>query len=150
MRDVAVVGFAQRQMEDFDGSPTCVEMLVPLLAECYEQTGWTRRDIGFWWSPDSTAIAYLQTDESSVPVSTNVRMVIHMSIAPSRPKYPTVPAYGPLAAGSSSAICSSGTGASPTRLLPSPLFWKAGYILVHQDVRGRMKSEGCTVPRVCG
>ena len=31
MRDVAVVGFAQRQMEEFDGSPTCVEMLVPAL-----------------------------------------------------------------------------------------------------------------------
>ncbi|WP_088259814.1 CocE/NonD family hydrolase [Fimbriiglobus ruber] len=30
----------------------------------------------------------------------------------------------------------------PARLLPSPLFWKAGYIFVHQDVRGRMKSEG--------
>ena len=42
MRDVAVVGFAQRQMQEFDGSPTCVELLVPILAECYEQTGWTR------------------------------------------------------------------------------------------------------------
>jgi dipeptidyl-peptidase 4 len=28
-----------------------------------------RRDIGYWWSPDSSALAYLQTDESSVPVS---------------------------------------------------------------------------------
>ena len=35
MRDVAVVGFAQRQMRDFDGSPTCVELLVPLFKECY-------------------------------------------------------------------------------------------------------------------
>ena len=43
MRDVAVVGFAQRQMKEFDGSPTCVELLVPIFAECYEQTGWTRR-----------------------------------------------------------------------------------------------------------
>lgn len=41
MREVAVVGFAQRQMEEFDGSPTCVEMLVPLFRECYEQTGWS-------------------------------------------------------------------------------------------------------------
>ncbi|CAN5436221.1 thiolase domain-containing protein [soil metagenome] len=57
MRDVAVVGFAQRQMEDFDGSPTCVELLVPLLAECYEQTGWTRRDIGFWCSGSSDYLA---------------------------------------------------------------------------------------------
>ena len=57
MRDVAVVGFAQRQMEEFDGSPTCVEMLVPLFAECYEQTGWTRRDIGFWCSGSSDYLA---------------------------------------------------------------------------------------------
>lgn len=57
MRDVAVVGFAQRQMEEFDGSPTCVELLVPLLAECYEQTGWTRRDIGFWCSGSSDYLA---------------------------------------------------------------------------------------------
>ncbi len=35
-----------------------------------------------------------------------------------------------------------GVGASPTRLSPSPLFWKAGYLFVHQDVRGRMKSGG--------
>ena len=32
MRDVAVVGFAQRQMQEFDGSPTGVEMLVPIFA----------------------------------------------------------------------------------------------------------------------
>ena len=57
MRDVAVVGFAQRQMEEFDGSPTCVELLVPLLAECYEQTGWSRKDIGFWCSGSSDYLA---------------------------------------------------------------------------------------------
>jgi len=57
MRDVAVVGFAQRQMEEFDGSPTCVEMLVPLFAECYEQTGWSRKDIGFWCSGSSDYLA---------------------------------------------------------------------------------------------
>ncbi len=57
MRDVAVVGFAQRQMAEFDGSPTCVELLVPLLAECYEQTGWTRKDIGFWCSGSSDYLA---------------------------------------------------------------------------------------------
>jgi acetyl-CoA acetyltransferase len=57
MRDVAVVGFAQRQMPDFDGSPTCVEMLVPLFAECYEQTGWSRKDIGFWCSGSSDYLA---------------------------------------------------------------------------------------------
>jgi acetyl-CoA acetyltransferase len=57
MRDVAVVGFAQRQMPEFDGSPTCVEMLVPILAECYEQTGFTRKDIGFWCSGSSDYLA---------------------------------------------------------------------------------------------
>ncbi len=35
-----------------------------------------------------------------------------------------------------------GVDSSPLRLSPSPLFWKAGYIFVHQDVRGRMKSDG--------
>ena len=57
MRDVAVVGFAQRQMQEFDGSPTCVELLVPILAECYEQTGFTRKDIGFWCSGSSDYLA---------------------------------------------------------------------------------------------
>ncbi|QWF24477.1 thiolase domain-containing protein [Nocardioides sp. LMS-CY] len=57
MRDVAVVGFAQRQMPEFDGSPTCVELLVPLFAECYEQTGWSRGDIGFWCSGSSDYLA---------------------------------------------------------------------------------------------
>src|SRR5689334_3539446 len=57
MRDVAVVGFAQRQMKEFDGSPTCVELLLPLFTECYEQTGWTRRDIGFWCSGSSDYLA---------------------------------------------------------------------------------------------
>src|SRR5690242_8621273 len=44
-------------MAQFDGSPTCVELLVPLFAECYEQTGWTRRDIGFWCSGSSDYLA---------------------------------------------------------------------------------------------
>lgn len=57
MRDVAVVGFAQRQMAEFDGSPTCVELLVPLFQECYEQTGWTRADVGFWCSGSSDYLA---------------------------------------------------------------------------------------------
>ncbi|GAB2861427.1 thiolase domain-containing protein [Nocardioides pacificus] len=57
MRDVAVVGFAQRQMKEFDGSPTCVEMLVPIFAELYEQTGFTRKDIGFWCSGSSDYLA---------------------------------------------------------------------------------------------
>lgn len=57
MRDVAVVGFAQRQMQDYDGSPTCAELLVPILAECYDQTGWTKKDIGFWCSGSSDYLA---------------------------------------------------------------------------------------------
>jgi acetyl-CoA acetyltransferase len=57
VRDVAIVGFAQRQMEEFGGSPTCVELLVPLFGECYEQTGWTRHDIGFWCSGSSDYLA---------------------------------------------------------------------------------------------
>ena len=57
MRDVAVVGFAQRQMEHFDGSPSMVELLVPLFAELYEQTGWTKSDIGFWCSGSSDYLA---------------------------------------------------------------------------------------------
>lgn len=57
MRDVAVVGFAQRQLKEFDGSPTCVELLVPIFRECYEQTGFTRKDIGFWCSGSSDYLA---------------------------------------------------------------------------------------------
>jgi acetyl-CoA acetyltransferase len=57
MRDVAVVGFAQRQMSHFDGSPSMVELLVPVFAELWEQTGWTKDDIGFWCSGSSDYLA---------------------------------------------------------------------------------------------
>ena len=57
MRDVAVVGFAQRQMREFDGSPNCVELLVPILAELWEQTGWSKTDIAFWCSGSSDYLA---------------------------------------------------------------------------------------------
>ena len=57
MRDVAVVGFAQRQVKQFDGSPTCVELLVPIFGELFEQTGWTKADIGFWCSGSSDYLA---------------------------------------------------------------------------------------------
>jgi acetyl-CoA acetyltransferase len=57
LRDVAVVGFAQRQMREFEGSPTMVELLVPIIGELYEQTGWTKRDIGFWCSGSSDYLA---------------------------------------------------------------------------------------------
>jgi acetyl-CoA acetyltransferase len=57
MRDVAVVGFAQRQMRVFDGSPNCIELLVPILQELWQQTGWTKEDIGFWCSGSSDYLA---------------------------------------------------------------------------------------------
>lgn len=57
MRDVAVVGFAQRQMAHFDGSPSMVELLVPTFADLWEQTGWTKADIGFWCSGSSDYLA---------------------------------------------------------------------------------------------
>jgi acetyl-CoA acetyltransferase len=57
MRDVAVVGFAQRQMKEFDGSPTCVELLVPIFRELLEKTGWTKNDIDFWCSGSSDYLA---------------------------------------------------------------------------------------------
>ncbi len=57
MRDVAVVGFAQRQMEAFDGSPTMVELLVPVLGDLWQQTGWTKSDIGFFCSGSSDYLA---------------------------------------------------------------------------------------------
>jgi acetyl-CoA acetyltransferase len=57
LRDVAVVGFAQRQMKEFDGSPTMVELLVPVIGELYEQTGWSKADIDFWCSGSSDYLA---------------------------------------------------------------------------------------------
>jgi acetyl-CoA acetyltransferase len=57
MRDVAVVGFAQRQTKEMDGSPTCVEELVPIFADLFEQTEWTKSDIGFWCSGSSDYLA---------------------------------------------------------------------------------------------
>ncbi len=57
MRDVAVVGYAQRQTTGFDGSPTMVEMLVPIFGELYEKTGLTKADIGFWCSGSSDYLA---------------------------------------------------------------------------------------------
>ncbi|GAC1384949.1 MAG: thiolase domain-containing protein [Marmoricola sp.] len=57
MREVAVVGFTQRTMREFVGSPNCVELLVPMLAELWEQTGWTKSDIGFWCSGSSDYLA---------------------------------------------------------------------------------------------
>jgi acetyl-CoA acetyltransferase len=57
MRDVAVVGFAQRQMAHFDGSPSMVELLVPAFGDLWEQTGWMKDDIGFFCSGSSDYLA---------------------------------------------------------------------------------------------
>src|SRR5690606_22508012 len=57
MRDVAVVGYAQRQTTDFDGSPTMVELLVPIFQELYQTTGLAKSEIGFWCSGSSDYLA---------------------------------------------------------------------------------------------
>ncbi len=57
MRDVAIVGFSQRQQKDYDGSPTMAELLVPIFGDIYEQTGWTKKDVGFWCSGSSDYLA---------------------------------------------------------------------------------------------
>ena len=49
-----------------DGSET---LLNGSLSWVYWEEIFGRRDIGYWWSPDSRALAYLQTDESAVGVS---------------------------------------------------------------------------------
>ncbi|GAB3489294.1 thiolase domain-containing protein [Amycolatopsis cihanbeyliensis] len=58
MNDVAVVGFAQsRNVRHSDGTTNGVEMLVPLLAEVFEQTSLSKEDIGFWCSGSSDYLA---------------------------------------------------------------------------------------------
>jgi dipeptidyl-peptidase-4 len=52
-----------------DGSPTTLN---GTLSWVYWEEIFGRRDIGYWWSPDSSAIAFLQTDESQVSESTFV------------------------------------------------------------------------------
>ena len=47
-RDVAVVGFAQRQTAHFDGSPSMVELLVPIFGELWEQKGDASRAIEYY------------------------------------------------------------------------------------------------------
>ena len=48
-----------------DGSATTLN---GTLSWMYWEEIFGRRDIGYWWSPDSKSIAYLQTDESKVPM----------------------------------------------------------------------------------
>src|SRR5687767_12247990 len=49
-----------------DGSET---LLNGTLSWVYWEEVFGRRDIGYWWAPDSNAIAYLQSDESQVDLS---------------------------------------------------------------------------------
>jgi dipeptidyl-peptidase 4 len=49
-----------------DGSETTLN---GTLSWVYWEEVFGRRDIGYWWSPDSRALAYLQTDESAVGLS---------------------------------------------------------------------------------
>jgi len=52
-----------------DGSETTLNGSLSWL---YWEEVFGRRDIGYWWAPDSKALAYLHTDESMVPISTFV------------------------------------------------------------------------------
>ncbi len=52
-----------------DGSATTLN---GTLSWVYWEEIFGRHDTGFWWSPDSRSIAYLQTDESAVTISTFV------------------------------------------------------------------------------
>jgi len=69
--DIYVYDIASRQEKRLttDGSATTLN---GTLSWVYWEEIMGRRDIAYWWSPDSQAIAYLQTDESKVPVSTFV------------------------------------------------------------------------------
>lgn len=58
MQEVAVVGFAQTPcVRSSSGTVDGVEMLVPIFAEVYEQTGLSKEDIGFWCSGSSDYLA---------------------------------------------------------------------------------------------
>ena len=58
MRDVAVVAFAEApNVRRTDATTNGVEMLVPIFAEVFGQTGLTKADIGFWCSGSSDYLA---------------------------------------------------------------------------------------------
>src|SRR5215468_9410737 len=58
MRDVAVVAFAEApSVRRTSGTTNGVEMLVPIFAEVFGQTGLTKDDIGFWCSGSSDYLA---------------------------------------------------------------------------------------------
>jgi hypothetical protein len=64
--DIYVYDFADETEKRIttDGSKTTLN---GTLSWVYWEEVFGRRDIGLWWSPDSTSIAFLQTDESQVP-----------------------------------------------------------------------------------
>ncbi|NKQ53123.1 lipid-transfer protein [Amycolatopsis sp. K13G38] len=58
MQDVAVVAFAQApHVRRTEGTTNGVEMLVPIFADVFGQTGLTKKDIGFWCSGSSDYLA---------------------------------------------------------------------------------------------
>ena len=58
MPDVAVAGFAHApHVRRTDGTTNGVEMLVPIFAEVFAQTGLSKQDIGFWCSGSSDYLA---------------------------------------------------------------------------------------------
>ena len=58
MPDVAIAGFAQApNVRETPGTTNGVEMLVPIFAEVFEQTGLSKKDIGFWCSGSSDYLA---------------------------------------------------------------------------------------------
>lgn len=66
---------AERRLT-FDGSPTTLNGTLGWL---YWEEIFERKDVGYWWSPDSKRIAFLQTDESNVTV---VRFQGHVDAVP--------------------------------------------------------------------
>ncbi|MEQ0557527.1 thiolase domain-containing protein [Amycolatopsis sp. NEAU-NG30] len=58
MPDVAIAGFAQApNVRETPGTTNGVEMLVPIFAEVFAQTGLSKQDIGFWCSGSSDYLA---------------------------------------------------------------------------------------------
>jgi len=58
MPDVAIAGFAKApNVRETPGTTNGVEMLVPIFAEVFAQTGLSKQDIGFWCSGSSDYLA---------------------------------------------------------------------------------------------
>jgi acetyl-CoA acetyltransferase len=58
MPDVAIAGFAKApNVRETEGTTNGVEMLVPIFAEIFAQTGLSKQDIGFWCSGSSDYLA---------------------------------------------------------------------------------------------